>query len=174
MCRESCGFSHVTLSVWWPLQAKLCCWWGHGHIFVLWLDSQISAPSRKQPLNTGRGHPHCHPELFSLQGAQPPTIYIYIYIFLAPVALVLCHICLCCWSSDHRNPWREGELSAQLYKTLCCIRHPKIVPTCFLVTPGGMRHHQWGIVRLKTWTKSGAEEAEFPESKAATRKVSLL
>lgn len=97
-----------------------------------------------------------------------------LYIFLAPVALVLCHICLCCWSSDHRNPWREGDLSAQLYKTLCCIRHPKIVPTCFLVTPGGMRHHQWGIVRLKAWTKSGAEEAEFPESKAATRKVSLL
>lgn len=78
MCRESYGFSHVTLSVWWPLQAKLCCCWGHGHIFVLWLDSQISAPSRKQPLNTGRGHPHCHPELFSLQGAQPPTLYIYI------------------------------------------------------------------------------------------------
>lgn len=98
----------------------------------------------------------------------------YIYIFLAPVALVLCHICLCCWSSDHRNPWREGDLSAQLYKTLCCIRHPKIVPTCFLVTPGGMRHHQWGTVRLKTWTKSGAEEADFPESKAATRKVFLL
>lgn len=24
-----------------------------------------------------------------------------------PVALGLCHICLCCRSSDHWNPWRE-------------------------------------------------------------------
>lgn len=74
--------------------------------------SRISAPSRKQPLNTGREHSHCRPVFTSLQGAQPPTIHV----FLAPVASGLCHIGLCCWSSNHWNPWREGDLSAQLYK----------------------------------------------------------
>lgn len=131
----------------------------------------LSDFSPQQKAATEHGGVGTHTATLTLQLAGSSAS---IYIFPAPVALGLCHICLCCWSSDHWNPWREGDLSAQLYKTLCCIRHPKIVPTCFLVTPGGMRHHQWGIVGLKMWTKSGAEEAEFPESKAATRKVSLL
>lgn len=140
------------------------------YLFFGW-TLRFQLPAESSHWTRGEG---THTVTLSSSVCRELSLPLYIYIFLAPVALVLCHICLCCWSSDHRNPWREGDLSAQLYKTLCCIRHPKIVPTCFLVTPGGMRHHQWGIVRLKTWTKSGAEEAEFPESKAATRKVSLL
>lgn len=102
----------------------------------------LSDFSSQQKAATEHGGEGTHTVTLSSSVCRELSLPLYIYIFLAPVALVLCHICLCCWSSDHRNPWREGDFSAQLYKTLCCIRHPKIVPTCFLVTPGGMRSHQ--------------------------------
>lgn len=58
-----------------------------------------------------------------------------------------------------QNPWGEGDFSAQLYKTLCCTRHPKIIPTCLPVTPGGMRSPQWGVICPES-AESGMEEAE--------------
>lgn len=140
------------------------------YLFFGW-TLRFQLPAESSHWTRGRGHPHCHPELSSLQGAQPPYIYIYSQLLWLWVSVTS----VCAAGPQTTGTHGEkGNLSTQLYKTLCCIRHPKIVPTCFLVTPGGMRHHQWGIVGLKTWTKSGAEEAEFPESKAATRKVSLL
>lgn len=113
---------------------------GHDHIYSLVGISLTTDPSREQPLNTRRRGrwgkwPPCPPSVFSdLHGALPRR---YTPGWLAPVASGLCHhICLCCWLSDHWDSWGEGDLSAQFCKTLCCTRHPKIILTDFLVTPG--------------------------------------
>lgn len=77
VCRESCAISWVALSAWWPLQARLCCCRGYGHMFVLWLDSpghQLPGES-KQPLNRGEKAPTLPPLVLP----HPRYIYIYIY-----------------------------------------------------------------------------------------------
>lgn len=108
-------------------------------LFFGWTLSDISPQQKAATEHRGEG---THTAALSSPVCRELSLPLYMYIFLATVASGLCHICLCCQSSDHWNPWREGDLSAQLCKTLCCIRHPKIVPTCLLVTPGGPRHHQ--------------------------------
>lgn len=106
--------------------------------------SWTSAPSRKQAATEQRGE-GTHT---ATPTSPPPPLYIYIPSSCGFGSLSQ----LCCQSSDHWNPRREGDLSAQLCKISCCIRHPKIVPipTCLLVTPGGRRRHQGGTVGLKS------------------------
>lgn len=150
---ERCGISHVTLSAWWPLQTRLCCC-GDKTIYILWLESpwqQIPAESSHWTQGGADGgsglhvHLQCSPIytelcLPALLLADP----------LAPVASGLCHhICLCCWLSDHWNPWGEGGLSAQFCKTLCCTRHPKIILTDFSWPLVWMRRHQGGVIDLR-------------------------
>lgn len=141
MCRESCGIiSHVSC-----LHGGLC---KPGFVAVedtiicLFFGWTLSDISSQQKAATEHGGEGTHTAALSSPVCRELSLPLYMYIFLATVASGLCHICLCCWSSDDWNLWREGDLSAQLYKTLCCIRHPKSVPTCLLMTPGGKGHHQ--------------------------------
>lgn len=44
------------------------------YLFFGW-TLRFQLPAESSHWTRGRGHPHCHPELSSLQGAQPPYIY---------------------------------------------------------------------------------------------------
>lgn len=94
-----CSISHVTLSSWWPLLTRLCCCGDISYVLCSWNLPEISS-QREQPLNTRKGQwPTLPPSVFSsLQGAQPPTVFL--VGFLAPMTSGLCHICLCCWPSE--------------------------------------------------------------------------
>lgn len=123
-------------------QSYMCPWVG---------ISGTKALSREQlPEHEGRdSDPHCHHQCYPVcRELNFPIMFP--AGSLAPVASGVCHISLCCWPSDHWNPWGERDFSAQPYKTLCCTRHPKMILVCFLVTPGGMRSHQWEIIGLKS------------------------
>lgn len=82
------------------------------YLFYGWTLSDISS-QQKTATEHGERALTLPPWVHQFAGSSAPTLYV----FLALVASGLCHIGLCCRSSNHWNPWREGDLSAQLYKT---------------------------------------------------------